>query len=374
MTSAAPLVVVCQSDDVARSIGRPGLLEARLSAAGSSTRVVREAAGRFDVLLQRIAAAGAVPESGVPPSLHAWFAAQFTTSLTSADLTMGVLSVRDEVVADVWRHRAQGWLVQPPAGFATEWDDEQRGWLAREHELTSRPSPAASVDLLRRISASVTGGAVLVVYNISTYDPAGVRHDFTEDVFPILAHRIDLELERTAGEAGIALIDVDRSVAEYGGAKAVIAPATYTDAAAAVIAEDALAAINEFGIAGLALDSDVMRMTVPAYDRRTTRGRIDAWHVAPGAAVEPGTPLFDLTFDNLVHRLDYAPAETNRSMCVTVLAAAQGRVTSVDAPDGAEVAVGQTVGVVVKDDTVPTVPVGVVDDGIPPFRIGIRVK
>lgn len=227
---------------------------------------------------------------------------------------------------------------------------------------------------LRMISESLGPNAMLVAFNVSTFDPAGVRFDFTEASHSIVAHRLDLELERTADDLGAAVIDIDRIVAEIGAAGAVESPATYSEEAGVVIAEDALSAINELGVEGLVLEGDVMRLDVPTYDRRTVRGRIDEWHVTQGSEVERGTPLFDLTFDNLVHRLDYAAKETNRSMSLTVLAADKGWVADISVNAGVEVNVGQTIGVVVVDESVDPPPISALDDGMPPFRVGIRVK
>ena len=366
--------VLTQSVDVALSIGRPGLMEARLAAVGSSATVVREAAGRFDVVMQRLAAAGNVPDVDVPLGLERWFASQFETALAGPHIALAVLSVRDELVADVWRHRDHGFVVQPPSNIAEEWTDEQRQWLNQNFDLVKRPTAQESADLLAKINEIIDDEAVLAVFNVSTCEHVGVRHDLTEEVFPIQAHRIDLALEKTAARDGFAVIDVDHSVAEYGGVKAVVAPATYTATASEAIAEDALGAINALGVQGLSLGSDVMRLDVPAYDRRTTRGRIDTWHIAPGSVVERGSPLFDVTFENLMHRLDYEAQETNRTMSITVVAAEDGLVATVDAADGTEVTVGQTVGVMVRNESVSPRRIDDVDDGIPPFRVGVQVK
>jgi hypothetical protein len=368
-------IVLLGSADVARSIGRPGLLEARLETAGSTAVVSREPPARFDVLRRRLDWAGEPPEVNVPEGLEGWFAAQFATELPAPDLIMGVLTVRDELVAEVWRHREGGWLVQPPTGVEERWTEPQRSWLAREFEPTTTPSADESIGHLRHIADAVAGGAVLVVFNASTYDPAGVRFDFSEDVLAVRAHRLDLALERLAGEIGLAVIDVDRGIAEFGAERALESAVTYTVEASAVIAEDALRAVSQLGVDGLSLEGDVMRLDVPAYDRRTTKGRIDAWHVRPGSDVERGSPLFDLTFENIVHRLDYSAKVNNRSMSLTVLAAATGRVARVDVGVDVDVDVGQTVGVVVADAAVeaplPSVDLG---EGVPPFRVGIRVK
>ncbi len=372
--SVHPHVVLTQGADIALSLGRPGWLESRLSAVGSPADVVREPAGRLDVVLQRLEAEGHAPDISVPPGLRPWFAAQFRTALSAPGPALGVLTVLDELRSDVWRHREGGFLVQPPPNRDRAWDGEQRSWLSDHFELTPAPTPADSASALTAIAAAVADDAVLAVLNVSTYDPAGVRYDFSAEVWPIRAHRLDLELERAASAAGCAVIDVDRIIAEYGGDRAVHDPGTYSGEASAVIAEEAMNAIIELGVAGLSFEGDVMRLDVPAYDRRTSLGRIDVWHVTAGSDVERGAPLFDLTFENLVHRLDYAAQETNRSMSLTVLAADSGRVASVAVADGAEVEVGQTVGVMVTDASVEPVGVDDLDGGVPPFRIGIRVK
>ena len=61
-------------------------------------------------------------------------------------------------------------------------------------------------------------------------------------------------------------------------------------------------------------------------------------------------------------------------MAVTVLAAEPGRVTSLCVSPGTDVAVGQTVAVVAKDESVEPPLIDQLGEGAPPFRIGIRVK
>ncbi len=363
-------IVVLEGADVASSLG-DGILEGRLAAVGGSARVHREPAARFDVMVQRMQHDGEVPDVAVPADLRPWFAGHFVSGLKAPDVAVVVLGVRDELFADVWQHREQGWLVQPPPDLDESWSPDRRQWLHSFFTPTPRLAATASMAHLGRIGDLSAPDAVRVVFNLSTYEPV---HDCAADSYSVAAHQIDLALEEAAGEQGFAVVDVDRIVAEFGGAGAVAAPGVYRPEACAVIGEEALRVIDGLGIPGLSLESDVMRLDVPAYDRRTTEACIDAWHVAPGSTVHRGDPLFDLTFRNMMHRLDYSAQETNRMMSATVVAAESGRIAAVEVPDGTMVRVGQPVAVVAKEgvDTPPSL--ARLESGTPPFRTGIRLR
>lgn len=364
-------LVMTLSDDVASSLARQGVVEARLAAVESPAGIVREPAARFDVTAQRMRSTAHIPDESVLESLRPWVRSQLSTELTSPDTVLGVLSARDELTAAVWAHRTTGALIQPPLAG---WDIEEQEWLDAHFELTSSPSVGESLEHLREIVSRLPDGAVLAVFNVTTFEPGAVLHRFTDAEYMVRAHRLDLMLERAAEELGFAVIDIDRIIAEFGGANALGSDGMFTEAAADTVAQEALDSIDQLGIDGLSLTGDVMTVNIPAYDRRTNVGHIETWRVAPGNRVERGTPLFDLRFDNIIHRVDAAAKKTNRSLQLTVVAAEEGTIASIDADPGAQVTVGEPVGVVVAHDSIVAPPLRDLGEGLPPFRVGVTVR
>ena len=94
-----------------------------------------------------------------------------------------------------------------------------------------------------------------------------------------------------------------------------------------------------------------VEVIMPKVDMDMTRGRVAAWHVAEGAAVAAGDPLFDI--------------ETDKA-AMEVESPASGRLHHIRAAAGAEVAIGtaiawiyaegETVGDPPAADTSTTVP------------------
>lgn len=374
----SPSIVLVCTDDVARSVGRPGFLEGRLMAQDSGTpalSVVREPGGSPALVLQRISGATVPDDVAAPEGLEAWLADAFTSHLSDPDVALAVLSVSSDWVGSTWRHRRHGFLVAPPTGFRSDWTPAQREWLERDFaEMPLRTPDDIAADLRTLHDHLRSHDAGLLVFNVSTFTPEEkVYHlaSFDGDPLALRANRIDLMLDELAAELGFAIVDADRIVAELGAGEHVTAAAVYTDAAHAALAEEAASALVELPALSPYFGTDVMRVTVPRYDKRTLAGEIVKWHRTAPSTVERGDPLFDVRFSNLTHALDakHHTGGKQRTLLVSVLAATDGHLQRIVRSEGAAVEVGATVAVMATspEATVPDL------EQTASFPVGVKV-
>lgn len=93
-------------------------------------------------------------------------------------------------------------------------------------------------------------GAHVLVANLSTLDPANLvfnYHGLVEEPFVIRAHRLNRMLASISHEKGISVIDVDRVIAEIGGAETVIGPASYNEAGLRRVAAEIFRVVEDYG-------------------------------------------------------------------------------------------------------------------------------
>ncbi len=371
-----PMVVVFDSPDIAATVGQPGLLEGRVS----THKIVREGAVRSDVLAQTIK--GIRPPDGAPKALaiRHTLAADPATSLV-------ILSLLPEMDAagNVYRHIDSGWLVavNEPHGA------EVGSWLEAECEVKPKLSIEETSNSIRDAISIIRGDDRAVgVFNVSTYDPDDQTHRFAAgvaDPYSVRANRLLAAFETIAGELGVFVVDVDGAVAELGAAKHVPRAGEFSKEAAAFITEDAGLLIDQSGVFGTSVQAPVMRVEVPAYDRRTTHGTLAVWHVNKGRSVQQGDPLFDVRFDGLVYRVTPGQEESERkaarraarrraslhpTLVLEVLAGGEGYVAALAVSEGDRVKVGDTAAVITTTtDREPSY-----DSSTPTFRLGMRAK
>ncbi len=343
----SPRIALVCADDVARSLGRKGFI---------GSRVAHLADAEVDVL-----------------SLDAAPLALVVSQLHDPSTRLIVVSLATDFVGETWRHRDDGTLVHPPPGYRDHWAAEDLASLEGDHELL----PPASVDEierdLRRLAEhAVAMGAELLVLNVSTVTPEEKVTSFVAGAEPlaIRATKIDLMLDRLAPELNFSVVDVDRIVAELGAGAHVTASGRYTDEACEAIAEEAMATIAELPALNELFGSDVMRLVVPRYDKRTVHGTIVEWHrQAPGNVVR-GEALFDVRFDNLHYRLEEPKrAKSHRALLVSVLAAHDGHLREILCPAGSPVEVGTAVAVMTNDEHTPADAA----DAVAAFPVGVKV-
>ncbi len=378
--AAASRILVLTSPDIAATIGRPGLLEARATAGD----VVRRPAMRSDVLLGQLR--GIEPPPDAPPAVQTWVEA--TISSVAADASLIMFSLHPEFfTAPVYRHRETGWLGTPPADWKTSWDDDAQRWLRHAFAPTPDLAPAESVANLDAIFTELChDDRAVVVFNVSTYDPVDHRHRFTEDArdpYAVLANRVIAGLENLASVHDILVVDVDGALAELGGAQHIPRAGAFSPEAADYVTDDAVLAVDQSGVLGASLQAPVMRLEVPPYDRRTRSGVIVKWHVTRGATVAEGAPLFDLRFDGLHYKVEgddnerlarrrtkRRRATSTQSMTMQVAAGSTGYVHEILIDEGMRANVCDAAAVMT-----PAPPDGAVafEGSEPAFRLGMRL-
>ena len=93
-------------------------------------------------------------------------------------------------------------------------------------------------------------GAHVLVANVSTLDPSqkvSNYHDIDYEPLSLRAHRLDLMLVGVSHDEGISVIDVDRKIAELGGAVGVNAVFDYTIAGCETVAGEIVRVIDDYG-------------------------------------------------------------------------------------------------------------------------------
>lgn len=378
----ATRIVLFSSADVASTIGRPGLLEGRAPDAA----VVRLPALRYDVLLQQLN--GAHPPRGAPEALTAGLTAA-ANQLDDAATRLVVLSLGTAFAAPgVLRHVSSGWLFPVPDGDLPVTDAE-REWLATECEPASALPLSTALDHLATIlGLLVVADRAVVVFNVSTYDPADRTHRHTHDSgdpYAVEANRAIARLERIADQIGVRIVDVDGALAELGAARHVPAAGSFDASAAEFITEDAILLVDRSGALQSSIQPAFMVVAVPEYDRRTLEGSIARWHAEAGEPVAEGDPLFDLRFEGLAYvagmtgrggtprqprRVSKTGGDPAPILTVRVVAGSDGHLHSIVAGEGAKVRVGDAAAVVTaspRTDPPPRL------SSAPQFRTGIRL-
>jgi hypothetical protein len=353
-------------------------LEGRLTAQepdAPTLSVVREPGASPALVRQRISGAAAPDDTAVPEGLEEWITEAFTSHISDPECALVVLSVSSDWAETTWRHRRHGFLAAPPADYQTAWSPGQRQWFDAEFTETTPRSPDAIEADLRAIHTHLSSrNAGLIVFNLSTFTPDEKVYalaSFDGDPLALRANRIDLMLDKLAAELGFAILDADRIIAELGAGDHVTAAGVYTDAAQVVLAEEAASVIVELPALSPYFGTDVMRVAVPRYDKRTVVGEIVKWHLAAPSTVERGDPLFDVRFSNLTHALQatHHTGGKQRTLLVSVLAATDGHLQRITRSEGDTVEVGATVAVMATspDATVPDV------EQTARFPVGVKV-
>lgn len=383
---AAPRVVVSSSPDIVASLGRPGLLEERVA----DGHVVREPACRSDVLLQRLDGVPVPDIGGAPPEVAAWLEMTSETAASRDDVQLLVLSIYPDLLGPApWRHRESGWLTQQPDESQAAWDAPAREWFEAQFEPAPALAPTAAADNLGEIARRVTArDCSVLVFTVSTYDPSDRVHRYRDvgDTFALRAHRTLAQLEREATSLGMTIVDVDRAVAELGAVDHVVSPGILTPAGADYVTEEAISAVDQTGALGGSLQAPIMRVTVPAFDRRTTEGRLVTWHVAPGSQVNDGDLLFDVKFDAIAQKVGTAresksAAQIRRReeerrkrsgqvIVVSAVAGSEAFIHEIVVEAGARVSAGDTAAVATT--TLQTGPIAA-DEVEAKMRLGVRI-
>lgn len=93
-------------------------------------------------------------------------------------------------------------------------------------------------------------GAHVLVANASTLDPTEEvfnYHDTVGEPISLRAQRLDLMLVGVSHDEGVSIIDIDRKIAELGGAKGVTAMLDYSEAGCETIAVEIVRVMDDYG-------------------------------------------------------------------------------------------------------------------------------
>ncbi len=253
---------------------------------------------------------------------------------------------------------------------------------------SERPSAEDSARALTSVvNVLVANEIPAVVFNVSTFDPDDRTHSFTSqgpEPYSVAANRLIAELEMLATELEISVVDVDGAMAELGALDNVPKAGAFSEEAAEFILEDVSSLIDESGILGSSLQDPVMRVDIPAYDRRTVHGVLTRWHCDEGGWLEPGDPLFDVFFDTLVYKIPDGESRgmkrkvphvrgrkrrRNAAISIDVTAGASGFLHERKVSEGDRVSVGDIAAVITTAKEADSIEV---DEATRRFRLGVH--
>ena len=349
MKTLTNIVLLAGPDLVQSGVGSR-IKDRVLAALPASTLEIEVAQGTSTSILdQRINAGDARPASGPPPVVDEWFQSMFESPV-GTDTAVLVHSLHYDMDSAVFRNSAEGYLVQPPDDYSSHWDSDAIEWLDRDFELVEQPDAENVGMMLQRVATALPEHTHLVVLNAPTVFRGGDALSGNGETMRMLANRLALALDGAAVDSALFAVDVDRLVSELGADEHVIELGRYSDAAAESIAEEASELILDLPEVAALIDSEGMQLLMPRYDRRTSVGIIEKWHVSEGDAITDGGPMFDLRFEDLHSRLtERQGRKTGRHLRLTVVAAADGFLHEIMAPAGESVPVGGLVGAMSRD-------------------------
>ncbi|HEY5891165.1 MAG TPA: hypothetical protein VIW94_10760 [Acidimicrobiia bacterium] len=316
----------------------------------SALEIVVAAGNASTILAQRLDAGSPRPASGPPQVLDGWFQSMFESPARFGTAALVHSLHYDLVGSAVFRNRAEGYLVQPPDDYASHWDSDAIEWLDRDFELLEQPDAESVGVMLKRVATTLPEHIHLVVLNTSTVFRGGNKPSPNGETMRMLANRLALALDRAAVDSDLVTVDVDRLVAELGADEHVIELGRYSESASENIAEEASELILDLPEVAVLIKSDGMQLLMPRYDRRTSVGIIERWHLSPGSVVADGDPMFDLRFEDLHSRLTEGHGrKTGRHLRLTAIAASDGFLHEIIVPEGESVPVGDLVGIMSRE-------------------------
>ena len=215
-----------------------------------SIEAVVEPAGRTDLLQQKLAG-DPVPTQLVDMGFgEAFLQAQFSTSIADPTFDVVLLSAASDLAAAHWVHRTHGWIISPPADWRTEWSPELRTRIESEFEesglLGADDYTAAVRDVIGRVRETSEAHILLVGASTIGEDLALTYHDRDDD-HRLRSHRVNTAQIRLSMALGVSVIDVDRVIANVGGAGEVHGPLDYSDTAVTAICEELTYVIGDIG-------------------------------------------------------------------------------------------------------------------------------
>jgi hypothetical protein len=216
--------------------------------------ITHEPCGRLELLLQQLQMRSMPMELAEQGMNDGFVTAQFHSGLWSSQdqVDVVVLSLQPEVAQPMWKHRKQGYLFCPTPRWTEEWNPSQKRWFQEQFAPVVSNSAARSKEDLKQVIQEIKQrlDAHVIVYNCSSVDPedrTSNYHGMKTESTALRIHRLNLALMQLSIETGISIIDVDRLIAELGGAQHVLKAMTYSDTALEAMGREFLRVVEDIG-------------------------------------------------------------------------------------------------------------------------------
>lgn len=162
-----------------------------------------------------------------------------------------VFSLEPEITRPLWSHKKTGFRVSPHPGWEKEWASDQRRSFADHYE----PLGLVPVERFRQGFARLVAdikeqtAAHIIVFNCFAFDPDDRTRSYfgIPDTHALRALKFNLALIDISTEQGISIVDVDRVLAELGGACHVTAAFRYSPQACESIRDEFLRVLQDIG-------------------------------------------------------------------------------------------------------------------------------
>ncbi len=212
-----------------------------------------------------------------------------------------IFNLQTEVEQVVWQHAQSGLLAGPPADWEMAWSAGRRARFRQQFrplgEQTVEAYRGDFLQVARELQSRLD--TQIIVLGCSSYDPADRVRNYARsgETGSLRAHRFNLALLELSRQVGLAVVDVDRIIAEMGAGENVSALFSYSAAARLAIRGELLRVLADLGL--FAEPPACMQLRMPYVSRQIRGGTILRWHKRPGDRVQTGDHLFDFRVDEI---------------------------------------------------------------------------
>ena len=162
-----------------------------------------------------------------------------------------VFSLEPEITRPLWSHKKTSFRVSPHPGWEREWSPDQKQSFSDHYE----PQGLVPVERFRqgfaRLAAEIKErmAAHIIVFNCFTFDPDDHTRSYfgVQDTPALRALKFNLALIDISTEEGISIVDVDRVLAELGGASHVTNAFRYSPQACELIRDEFFRVLQDIG-------------------------------------------------------------------------------------------------------------------------------
>jgi hypothetical protein len=219
-----------------------------------TVRVLERRLGRSDLVLQELEGTP-MPEElrqdFCAVGLRALVPGDSFVNVAGNDLDVLVLSAQAELTLRPWRHAASGYLVSVPPGWERSWEASAIRWFTQCFTPAEPQNAMQLAMTLERVVAAVKRqrGPHVIVFNAASFDPDDEVHTYhyIPDTLAVMIQRINLALMQVSVRTGISIVDVDRLIAELGGARHVLRALVYSADAHRAMREEFVRVLEDIG-------------------------------------------------------------------------------------------------------------------------------